>query len=497
MAYTPAWWGPQNGIDSKDYILHMQGAGGVSDVPVSLLGHSLTSPSQNLTDALQFVETRLRNGRVTTVSRTKRAAYETSRTYTVGFPSALWTPLMERSILGGCTTALFMMYQCPEDRIYDHVDILPDATLNPAIEAEDVITTGEDTNIITHTSELQVPEKIRQWRLGFERIYDAAGTVAYNDIALLTEDCPGCDFVAGQGVIVAGGDGTAVPDVQLTDDRFGSVTALTGLGIATDTATAVFSEGDLVLVALTESGADPDGKLYVSRDRGVSFAVVAGFTDIVNAFAKLGNTIIAIGDTGGASTGATVYLSEDQGSTWSEVTASAVTALTTQALNHVAVDPATGRIYMVADGGKMLVARLSGSTLTVSDISANTGAGINNLNAVAVLAKNHVVIGGAAGFAAESKNGGVTFAVLDVPGSDAIGGLDGNIYRLVIGAGTKLYERSLITKNAITEIVPENGQTLVGAVTRVKMGLEGNMNQFFAVTASGEVVLGRGFYPNA
>jgi hypothetical protein len=495
MSFTPNAWGPRNGIDSKDYILHMQGSGGVHTAPVNLLGHSLTSPNQNLTDPLQFVETVLRNGRVKTVSRTKRAAYETSRTYTVGFPSALWTPLMERSILGGCTTTLFLYFQCPEDAIYNHVDILPEATLNPAIEAEDVITSGEDTNVITYQSELQVPEKLRQWALGFQRVYDASGSNAYNDIVLLTEDCPGCDFVAGQGVVAVGGDGTAVPLVTNTDDRFSSVSAFVTGAAAANVATAAYSEGDMILVNTNDGGAPPVGETRVSRDRGATWTIVADLAVIIHRFVKLGNTLIAVGETGAGA--AKLYISEDQAATWTEVTASAVTALTTQALLDAAVDTATGQIYIVAKGGKMLKGRLSGSSMAVADISTNTGAGTNNINAVAVLGRDHIVVGGAAGYAEESTDGGVTFKTLDVPGSDPITGLAGNIYRLIIGAGTKLYERSIITKNAVTEIVLQNGQTLAGNVTRVIMGLGDNMNQFFAVTDAGEVALGVGFYPNA
>lgn len=495
MSYTPASWGPKNGIDSKDYVLFMQGVGGPTDTPVSLLGHSLTSPNQNLTDALQYSETVLRNGKVRVVSRTKRAAYETSRTYTIGYPSALWTPAMERSILGGCTTDFFLKYMCPEDRQFNHADILPDATLNPAIEAEDVITTGEDTNIITFQSELQIPEKLRQWLLGFEVIYDAGGTVAYNDIAIMTEDCAGCNFVAGQGVVAAGGDGTAAAAITRTDDRFSSVTALTGAGALTDIAQALYTEGDMIIVSLLIEGTPDTGELWVSRDRGATWVQVATFVDLINAFAKVGTTIVAVGGVTGAA--AKVFISEDQGNTWTAVTASAVTALTTKALLDVAVDDFFGKIYMVGEGGTVLVGRLAGSGMNVSDISVNAGGGANNVNAVAVLRPDHVVVGGAAGFAAESKDGGAEFVTLDVPGSDAIGSIAGNQYRLIIGAADKLYERSILTDNAVEEITLEYGVALAGDVTRIRMGLDGNMNQFFACTDEGEVVLGRGFYPNA
>lgn len=494
MAFNPAWWGPKNGIDSKDYMLHMQGAT-IVDEPISLLGHSLTSPNQNLTTALQFVETVLRNGIVRTVSRTKRPAYETNRTYTVGFPSALWTPYQERVAKEGCQTNLFLFYQCPEDVKFDHVDILMDATANPAIEAEDVVTTGEDTNIITHQSEIQVPQKVREWRVGFDRIYDA-GTTSLNDLVILSLDCPGCEFTSGLELAAFGGDGTAVPNRAHTLDRFASVTALTA-GTATEIGLAAYNDGDLLVFAEADDtySAATAGKLFVSADRGATApTAVAAFTHIIKAFAKLSSSIIAVGKTTAGA--GYIAISSDRAVSWSTVSGTVVASLTGKELYDVAVDDKTGYAYIVGADGTLLKARATGSTLTITDISTNHGIA-TDLLAVAVLGRNHVVIGGTGGECKESLDGGVTWRALSVPGSADITGLAGNIYRLIIGAGTVLYERSILTQNIVKAAVLNDGVTLGGAVTKIRMGLEDNFNQFFVSTAAGEVFAGVGFYPNA
>jgi hypothetical protein len=494
MTYIPDKWGPPNGIDSKDYVLYMEHPTlGITGEPVRLLGHSLTSPGQNLTDALQYSETVLRNGKVRTVSRTKRAAYATNRTYQVGFPSALWTPAMERTVKEGCTTTFMLYFQCIDDAMYDHVDILPDSTLSPAIEAEDVVQAGDETTILTYQSDMTVPEKIRQWALGFSIVYTATGVVL-RDLAIMTEDCPGCDFVAGQGVLTVGSDGTAAPSVIKTDDRFSSVTAPTGYGVETDEAHAVFTEGDTVIVSVLKQGTPDVGELYVSRLRGSTPAKVANFTALINSFAKLGNSVIAAGETiAGA---AKLFLSDDLGTTWTEVGGSVLTGMTAAGLNQVAVDKETGRAYIAADGGKLLVGRMVGSSMAISEVSGH-GASSNNILSVAVLGRNHIIVGGAAGFCAESKDGGSTWTAVDVPGSDAVAAIGGNRLRTLFGAGTALYERSVLTKNAMKAIVLQDGQSITGNITRIVMGLEDNMNQFFVVTDDGEVAVGVGFYPGA
>ena len=110
MPISAPWWGPKKGIDSKDYNPFMEGTLGKTDEPQPLLGHSLTSPNQNLTDALTNTYVELRNGRIVPVTVTTRAAVETSRTYTLGFPSgALWSAAMQFAERGGCTKDFYLI----------------------------------------------------------------------------------------------------------------------------------------------------------------------------------------------------------------------------------------------------------------------------------------------------------------------------------------------------------------------------------------------------
>jgi photosystem II stability/assembly factor-like uncharacterized protein len=491
---TPAQFGPANGVDSKDYILHKEGPRGVTDRPVNLLGHSLTSPSQDLTDALVFTTVKLRNGRVVTVSRVKRAPQETSRTYTIGIPSALWTPVLEASYSGGCVATFYLIYQCPEDRIYNHWDILPEGVLSPAIEAEDVITTGTDDNMITFTSDLQVPEKLRGWMLGYEPIYDG-GAIAYQGIFFISENCPGCNTSTGMDLIAVGGDGIAAPTVTVTDDRFGSVTN-PSVGAVGDVAFSVYNDGLLQLVGIADN-ADPSlataASLERSTDGGTNWSTVLDVDDVIRFMFKADQVIYAIGHTiAGA---AVIWMSADNGSSFTEITSTALPAA--DALLMGAYDELSGKTYFVGESGTLLTGTLSGSALTLTDISANLPGTPGDLYVCISLGANNVLVAGAAGYVAETWDAAVTFTAISFPAVTDITAGDGNQYRVVLGATTNLYERTALTMNDFEAIELENAATITGNVTSIRMNHDGDFNRFAAVTDAGEVAFGKPFYPNA
>jgi hypothetical protein len=293
-----------------------------------------------------------------------------------------------------------------------------------------------------------------------------------------------------------GGDGTAVPNRAHTLDRFSGVTALAA-GTAGDIGIGAYEDGDLVVWSEGDDAypAAATGKLFVSSDRGATAPTAVGsFTNIIKAFAKMSNSVVGVGKTGAGA--GYVAISNDRGVSWASVGGTVIAGLTGKELYDIAVDVKTGNAYIAGADGKLLKARQSGSTLTVTDISANHGIA-TDLLAVAVLAKNHLVIGGVGGTCKESLDGGVTWHTLDVPGTADVVSLAGNAFRLIIGAGSAIYERSIMTKNKIMGAVMNDGVTLGGAVTKVRMGLEDNFNQFFVTTAAGEVFAGLGFYPNA
>lgn len=490
----PAKFGPASGIDSKDYHFKMQTPGGYATDPLgSILGHSLTSPSQNLTDDVVFEEVELVNGVINVVSRVKRAGQETNRTYTIGLPSAIWTPVVEQALRIGCQTNFFLIYLCPEDAIYNHWDILTDATLKPPIEAEDVITTGTDTNIITQTSEITVTKKLRGYGLGYAPIYDAGGTIAYNDIIFTEDLCPGCGGAFGQGMLAVGGDGTAIPSLALTTNRFNDVTVLTSGAAATNVGNAVYQKGDFILFACGIVATPTAGIVRASYDGGTTWTALADIPEAIYDICDADGTLVLVG--GDATDGGRVYLTSDRGATITEVTSTVIPASTK--LNAAAYDKATRRIYIVGDAGVLLVGRLSGSTLTLTDISANLEGAPGALNAVCVITKNELIVGGAAGYIYQSRDGGLTWTQAGVTTSSAITSIAGNRWRTVVAAGTVLYERIALNDNAFEVIVLQDGATVTGDYTRVRMNVGEDFNRFVAVTDDGEVVLGVGFYPGA
>lgn len=496
MAIEYVQFGPSKGVDSKDYILHMSNPDGVTGKPFNLLGHSLTPPSPNLTEALVFTKVVQRNGVVTVEEYVKRAAYETSRTYTIGIPSSLLTPVSEKSFGKGCEATFYLIYQCPEDPIYDHFDILPNGVLSPAVEAEDLITTTAESNIITQTSELRVPRRIRGWALGWGQVYKTSvDTVALNDVFYIAANCAGCSEGVALNLIATGGDGTAVPVTPSTVNRFSSITAR-ATGIATDIGQAGFNNG-LVTIIATRTGATlaaaTAGKLFISSDN-VNFTQITGFIGVVTRIIEAGGTIIAMGKD---ATNAAIWLSSDGGASFTLITSVLLSA--GLHINDASYDAETGRIYFVGTGSTFLVGRLLGGTLTLNDLEINlpaTAPGI--LFGVKVLGINNLMIVGATAYIVESRNGGLTFFRVTA-GTGDVTALDGDQNRQVIGQGINFYVRDASTKGTFKLVILQNGEVVTAAsvITRIRMNLENDINRFVAVTSKGQVIFGKPFYPGA
>lgn len=490
----PAKFGPPNGIDSKDYLFKMQTPGGFATDPLTpIIGHSLTSPSQNLTDNVLYEQVELVNGRIQVVSRVKRAGQETSRTYTIGLPSAIWTPVLEATLQSGCQGSFFLVYLCPDDVIYEHWDILADSSMNPVVEAEDVVTTGTDTNIITSTTEITVAKKLRGFGLGFNPIYDAGGTVAYNDIVFKKADCVACGEGYAQGAIAVGGDGTAVPLITNTANRFADVNSLVTGGAATNVADAVYQDGDFIVVSMHIAASPTAGLLYVSYNGGSSWSVVTAVAEVIFDIIDANGTLVLVG--GDTTDGGRIFLSEDRLNTVVEITNAAIPAST--ALNAAAYDVETSNLYIVGDSGVLLKGRLSGSTLTLVDISANLNGSPGNLTCIALINTKELILGGASGYLSQTRDGGLTFTAVGIGTSAAISSVAGNRWRTIASAGTALFERSALTDNNFEVITLQDGAAVTGDYTRVRMAHGDDFNRWAAVTDDGEVVMGLPFYPNA
>ncbi len=498
MAET-GFWGPQEGIDSKDYLMMMEGSTPVSR-PERLVGHSMTSPNFNRSDALQMVRVKLQNGRIRTYTVTKRAPELRSVEYTIGFPSgALYTPALAAALRPNNRNTFYLKYLCASDRRFNHAYALPDATLDSPQPEGDLITIDQE-NAVTETSTLRTGEQVKVWALGYSLAYTDSSADPLYAAAFKTFDCPSEDDVPGLDVLAGGGDGTAAPLALSTDDRFESVTnPTTGIGTA-KVITDIYTDGDIVVVAHSDkelpSGPATAGGIVVSTDDGANFAAVSGITVPIFGVDRIGDTFVAVGGTGAGA--AKVYIARGNVTTWTEVASVALPG--TDALAGVAVDEYTGRIYMVGESGTLLVAQLSGSAMPISDISANLPGTPGLLTEVAVLGDDHVAVGGAAGYFAESFDGGATFQQKTVAGSTVIGAIGGTTLRTLVGAGTNLYERDILTNMDFKKVVLEDGQAVTGNYTAIATGVDealGRFNMFVAVTDDSEVVIGKPFYPGA
>lgn len=483
------FWGPSEGIDSKDYILLMDGDTEVSS-PYRLLGHTLTNANVNLNDALQATRVRFRNGRIETVQITKRAAFELSRSYSIGIPTgALYSEVM-RAIWNGCRKTFYTKYLCPTDSRFNHADIMPDAVLDPIQPDGDVITV-DDTNLIQYTTTINTPEQIRLWAIEYGLVYTPGTSNQIHAVAFATEDCPTCADVAGFGLFAVGGNGTTSLDIS-TDDRFATTTAMTIAG-ATDYTTGVYTDGSLVVATFSDAldGAATAGGIEVSYDAGANFSAIAGLTTPLFDIGAVGSLLIAVGGT--TSGGVVVQVSSDNGSSWTSVDP----GIASDFAVAYAEDTENEMGYFVTDGGELHRITPSGSSVAYVDLTANLP-GTPTLTDVAVLGAGHIMVVGDTGYAAESLDGGATFTELSFAGATDLTAVGGNRYRTIVGgAGGALYERTVMTDYRFTSITSVVGGTFTGAVTDIAMNVNDDFNRFAISGLDGKILILKPYYPNA
>lgn len=490
------YFGPPEGIDTKDYLFEMQGASVVAR-PELLIGHSLTNPSVDLTDSLKVTQVELSRGRIRTFTRTKRASEVRGYSYTIGYPSgALWTPAMAAATRPGCRNTFFLKYLCPSDARYSHVLIYQDGVLSPPVEEGDVITV-DDATMISHTSTLECPKKETLFKLAYEKLFTEADKTL-NAVVFTTAQCPSCADVPGLGLIAVGGDGTAAASNLITDDRFTSVTRLTGGGSG-NYGTDVFQDGSLVVTTYADettpaggTGATTGGITVSNNGWTSNPTAVSGITAPLFGVDRLNRTLIAVGGTGSGA--AKVYYSLDDGATWTEYTG---TLPASDAFTAIAADNKGYSAYIVGEGGKLFKVTAPGRTITLVDISSNLPGTPGALYVVEVLGENHIIVGGAAGYVAESVDGGATWVSLAVAGSTAVHAIGGNRFRTIIAAGAAFYERSPLTDMQFIAGTLESGQTITGNIRHVAVGVDDDYNLIAMVTDDGEVVLGHSHLPNS
>lgn len=489
MAYNPSKWGPATS-NKGDYEFMMQPKYRYEE-PISLLEHAVTSPSQNLTDPVVVVQQKKVRGKIMTFEKVIKGAEQTGMTYTMLFPSSLWTPAMHRANLGAggtITTDFFALYLCPSNDDYRHAYIWPEGYMDPPSEVEDfLINTNDAGTPLTHQTTLRVAERLTQFALLFNEqtvITDQALTA----VSFVLPDCFDVTTEVWTDIVVGEDGDAAAPKSYVSDDRFATNTGSTTGAPTGSMIEDIYSDGDTVLMAYSDGvgvGSGVIGGTAISADGGVTFTLDADITEPVYGVTKFGGSYVAVGGTGA---GAGLIWTSSDGVNWDAVT-STILSGATDALTDIDVDGDV--FYAVGEGGTLVRGQYSGDSIVVNDLSANLPGTPGTLNKVLVLTEDNFIVAGAAAYMAETEDGGETFVQIPFPGSASIVALDGNRYRLLAGAGTKVYESSILNRNSWTAVY-----TATGNITDIDMA-EDDFNYFVIVTDGGEVVFAKPPYPNA
>lgn len=490
---TGNFWG--GGNTSKEYLMMLAGANPISK-PSSLAGHSFSNFNVDQIDRVTAVGVEFRRGQLVEVQRVLRPARQTQVTFTVGFGSfgEAWTPLLQRVRKGNCEENLYMKRLCAADDQFAHFYAILNTIFNPPTFVNDLITVDDTTNVVTQQSEGAAPEMRLVWNVGASRIADVVPPLYA--VAFMTEECPECEDASYQNFLIGGGAGGPTDDAYLakTSDRFGNVTVLT-TGIADgNTVKGIYTDGDIIAAAFAD---DPDptvaatGGVAFSTDAGDSFVLDSGITEAVADVNFFDGQYIAVGGDGGA--GGKIWVSDD-GTNWTEVTSVAIPAA--QQFTSIAVDVANEVFYVSGSGGTLLRGTKSGSVINLEALTP-TGVSTTDLFRVAVMGDDHVAVGGASNYYAESFDGGETWSNPGIPGSGSVKGIAGiSFIRAAVGAGTIIADRTILTDNNYKTKTVLAGITITGDFTDVK-GIEGESDYFIGVTDDGEVVLLKPFHPNA
>lgn len=500
MAFEPGFWGDIN--NSLDYHLMLEADSPV-DKPISLAGHSLGSPNQELSDAVTDPYVKLVGGRFKRYVRTIRVAEQTGLTFTLGFPqSYLWTPLMQRARQrGGCPVTIFAKRLCQSDSEFEHAFIYPEAYLNPPARIDAYISV-DDAAPIKWQTEVNTAEELILWSIGGYLQHDNAAPLYA--VAIMSEDCTECseDTLFSDMVAVGGIGGGADPLVILTTtDRFANVTSVSNSAPVTSIGRAVATDGDQVLIGFSDtaviSTGTAGGTLF-SGDRLASAPTIdSNLTVPIHGVGRYNGQWIAVGGTGAGNGYIAV---SDDGITW-EAVASANLPVG-KAFAAIAIDEENGVFYAVGEAGAAVKGSVSAGSIILSTIALPGSPG-GLITSVAVLGEDHIAVAGASNYYAESFDGGVTWVQPSIPGTATVAAVTGTRERAMVAVGTAFSQRSVLTDMNYRAMTLQNGSTITGDITalaspnRILSDDETAFNYFVGVTDDGEVVFFKPFYPNA
>ncbi|MEP7290531.1 MAG: hypothetical protein ABI835_02055 [Chloroflexota bacterium] len=486
---------PGSGITSKQYLMQMEGSSRISK-PTDLVGHSFSNYATEQIDRIVKTIVGYERGQIVECQLTVRSARQTGVTFTVQFGNegAQWTPLLSKIERGNCTLPIWIKNLCPPNDDLAHFFVAPEVTFNPPTFVNDLITIDETGDTVDSQSEAQAPLFVRSRQVGAFRLADLVPPLYA--AAVVTEQCSDCDAGLFDSFYVGGGAGGVADAAYLakTTDRFGATTVLTtGIPVG-NSVVGLYADGDIVLAAFADNpivATAATGGTAISGDGGLSFTLDGNLTAPIFDVDFFMGQYIAVGGVGAGQ--ALLYVSDD-GVTWTSIVSAQLPA--TQTLLSIAVDKENEIFYISGTGGTLLKGTKSGETITLSAL-APTGVSTSDLNRVAVFGSDHLAVGGVGNYYAESFDRGVTWVRPTVPGSADIYGIAGISYiRSVVGTGSVIADRTILSDNNYVAKVPRSGATITGNYRDV-VTLPGEHQYFLGVTDAGEVVLLRPMFPGA
>ena len=353
----------------------------------------------------------------------------------LGIPDGLWSPVDDIVKNAECWRFI-VRRECPPTECENvWFDVTDGVVSKPRFTSAFI---GFDASgaPLTRTSQIDMTDLVPYYSRAEVKVVDYADPIyalAFNILG-----CPGgCDCNPFDSGFFGGGDGTAVGTAFSTANGFASGTALTTGVPVGDVVTDIYSDGSITLIAHADTNdyaTSVSGGIRYSKN-GTTFAAATGISTPIHSIVKAGAKFYAVGDND-------VYRSLD-GVTWTAlVTGLATTVNFAQAAYDssknitwlVGVNSGAGVIYKMIDDGISAVTFPAGAIEFVS---------------VAVLAEDHILVGGNGGYVYESTKASgassasgwkiATFGTADVT---VVGGKKLDAF---FGIGTALYRRDPMT----------------------------------------------------
>lgn len=488
-------WGPT--ITSEDLLFKMQGQL-FTDQLVDLLGHSMGAPDVSTIDALEVNRINLKRGKPTKEVEYVAAEQVIGQTFSIGIPpAAVYSDLKylaERA--EGVRYDLFTIYNCDSNTDYHFFTLYPQALFNAPRQTSAVLTVADDREAWQwETSALIGQSPLTNFRVA-AYLQQTSASNPLHAIAFNFGDCYESPvgltgthvrgYYAGEEL---GGEGSAAnPSLAATGDRFATgtqVNTTTGIQV-----TSLYSEGSFCLAGYVDSLATPaSGGIYVTTDGGTSFSALTfpgAATPPILAITKGGGKYLAVGGD------RNVWQSTD-GYEWTQIAVADSIVAATCDFNDVAYDEATLTFYLVgADGtdGEVVTLRDNALNNISTDVAGLTGV---KLFAVASLYPGHIALAGEGGYYKESPHldQGSSFGQVSVGGTtDDILAIGGHRWRTLVGAGTTVYIRDLLSNMRFVSLTVKGGVTITGNITDIAVGdFSYDLDNFAFCTDDGELFI--------